>query len=274
MSSRTWPAVVALFGAFALTYNLAVVVHELGHLLVSWILRSDGPTTWEILFHPFSVSYVWQDDWADLADATRAWILTGGMATGIAVGALAVPVARLSAPGSTMRLAAWMFVANSMMLNGMYLVTALLVPWGDVGTLLQLGAPVWIVASVGCVAVTGWLLADVEAVRTTGLEVGRSSRAAVALSVAGATAYPLLIVGWQIGFESDPLVPLAVYVIYAAAVAIWMAGAVPIARRRARANSHEAPDGMSPRAALVLVVAGTLLVVVELVLGAFRISAG
>ncbi len=232
MPRRSLLAPLALFGAFAVAYNLAVFVHEGGHFLASLLVSGAGARRWELLVHPFSVSYVWMDDWSRLGDTGRAWILAGGMLTGIVVGGAAVPVALRRVPGSLSSLLAWSFVACSGMLNGLYLLTALLVPWGDVGALFGLGLPGWAAVVVGLPVAGVWLWADARLLRSCGLSAPNVPWP-LSRSVLGAVSYPGLIVAWQVFVESEPAVPLAVYLLYAAAVAVWMAAALPAARRSA-----------------------------------------
>lgn len=233
MPRRSLLAPLALFGAFAVAYNLAVFVHEGGHFLASLLVSGAGARRWELLVHPFSVSYVWMDDWSRLGDTGRAWILAGGMLTGIVVGGAAVPVALRRAPGSFSSLLAWSFVACSGMLNGLYLLTALLVPWGDVGALFGLGLPGWAAVVVGLPVAGVWLWADVRLLRSCGL-ASPDVPWPLLRSVLGAVIYPGFIVAWQVFVETEPAVPLAVYLLYAAAVALWMAAALPPARRSAQ----------------------------------------
>ena len=140
-SSLPFRNIVALIGAFCISFNLTSITHELGHALA---VRLGGGVAERITLNSFSFSYT---RYADVG-RDRAFAAAGGALFGSLAGLTAWLFTRRSRSALALPLRLCGMLAFSV--NGLYWLTdPLLNMKGDASTLLRLGWPPWVIVTVG-----------------------------------------------------------------------------------------------------------------------------
>lgn len=122
--------ILLLLGGFAITYNIAIAFHELGHVIAYLI---NGAVVSEFVLNPFSWS------WAEARNLNnRIFGLWGGVTFGQILAV--VPFVCILRIKSTMFVfLAKLLAAVSFLINGLYLAAGSILNFGDGGSLVYLG---------------------------------------------------------------------------------------------------------------------------------------
>lgn len=189
--SRLFRLSLFLFGSFAIGYNLATALHELGHAIA---LRMTGGVVGGIVLHPFTWSYTYY------SSAPKFPILTSW--AGILFESLSALL--LVALVWRSRRQSWSLLATvigivALAKAGLYAsIDAILLTGGDATNLIDLGAPPALVISVGLVLVAASLLLAVAAFRSIDFGPGSSLRERALVLEAGLLPYLLCIVVYHL----------------------------------------------------------------------------
>lgn len=140
-----------LFGSFALGFNLANALHELGHAIALWVT---GGVVERITLHPFSWSYTYYGSTPNYPIATTAAGIVFGTFSALALVAL---VWRF-------RNQPWTFIfimtgIAATAINGLYaIVDPILLSGGDGTTLVRQGVPKFLIIGVGVLLLVNSIL--------------------------------------------------------------------------------------------------------------------
>jgi hypothetical protein len=126
--------------------------------------------------------------------------------------------------------------------------------------------------ALGLPLVLAWFVFYVRIIRESGLASARGTISTFLFSLAGIVAYPVLIVCYQLFLADQAMVPVTVFVLYAIAVAVCAALAVPVARGLERRRGGSRIERPSRSGIAGVLGAGTALVASLLILGPIRVD--
>jgi len=189
--SRLFRLSLFLFGSFAIGYNLATAVHELGHAIVIW---ATGGTVARIVLHPFSWSYTYYSSSPGYPILTSwAGILFESL--------LALLLAALVWRSRQRSWALLCLVIAIMALakGGLYAsIDAILQTGGDSTDLIWLGVPPALVIGVGAVLVGIGIFLAIAAFRSIDFGADSSLVGRALVLEGGLLPYLLCIVVYQL----------------------------------------------------------------------------
>lgn len=172
-----------LLGSFVFAYNVAIAVHELGHVLGAWI---DGRKIQALVIDPLGPSYVVMTS----GPSPLLTILSGLAGPPIAAGAgilLAVLI-----PSALARVPLITLGAVGMGHTGVYLLVGLALRQGDAAALVSREIPAAAIASVGTVCVLLGISMGASALHAAGVMCRPLGKQVIVLAL-GLLPYPLAL---------------------------------------------------------------------------------
>jgi len=134
---RVYKSVLFLFGCFTVGYNVSIALHEAGH---AFAVLLDGGTVMDFYLNPFSWSW-------NLGESINNPLFTawGGVTFGLFF-ALIPLIFSAWIKNYIFRIIVLVVAGCTFLINGLYLVTGVIIHTGDGGELVQYGVlPVWII---------------------------------------------------------------------------------------------------------------------------------
>jgi len=184
-NNYSFERILLLLGAFAVTYNIAIAFHELGHVIAYLI---DGGQVSEFILNPFSWS------WAEARNLNnRIFALWGGVTFGqmLAISPIII-IYRKKLPISIFM--AKLLAACGFLINGLYLSAGAILNFGDGGTLVELNVSSFLVITIGVtyliISFAFW--ADLQ--RHIGLDKNTLLRTRILIVLGGIAPYMIIII--------------------------------------------------------------------------------
>ncbi len=203
-----------LMGGFGIAYNLAIALHEFGHVIAYLI---DGATVTEYVLNPFSWS------WAEgRGFSNRIFALWGGVLFGQLMALLPLLLTMLI-KNQLFDLQARLLAATAFLVNGIYLTAGAALNFGDGGVLQQLGVNgAWIyLVGIVYLVIAFFLWAGLQG--QLGLDKKSSCKSRLIVIMAGIAPYMVLIFLFNLVFNSRQLL------MWGGLAAVGIFSAIPIA---------------------------------------------
>jgi len=227
---------VTLFGSYCLATNVAIALHELGHILGCWIGGGKplgvvlGPQGVSGSYAARDLSFGFTRDYGYLAH------LLGGFAFGILFGLLALALARLFQRGTAGWIACIMIGTMCVANNGGYLFFGGISPFDDVAGLIELGTPRWLLIVVGAMMLAAFLLLFARCLGGIGLRRDDPYWKWLATTELGVLFYLGFAVGLQMLWH--PPVPVKIGAVLAATpIALLVLASIAYQLRRTIPNA-------------------------------------
>ncbi|MGB8983563.1 MAG: M50 family metallopeptidase [Anaerolineales bacterium] len=257
--SRLFRLSLFLFGSFAIGYNLATAVHELGHAIVIW---ATGGTVARIVLHPFTWSYTYYSPSPGYPILTSwAGILFESL--------LALLLAALVWRWRQRSWALLCLVIAIMALakGGLYAsIDALLQTGGDSTDLIWLGVPRALVIGVGAVLVGIGIFLAVAAFRSIDFGADSSLIGRALVLEGGLLPYLLAIVAYQLVSSPQEIRMWGLYVAIGALIIFLIAVLSQWLESRFPARPGDRADLPGWTSAWAVIVVGIAIVGIELIL--------
>lgn len=188
--------VLLLLGAFAIVFNLAIALHESGHVIAYLF---DSGQLGEFVLNPFSWS------WAEGYNLNhRVFDLWSGVTIGLFLAL--IPLFLTPLFQSTLYVAfAKLLAAAGFLINGLYLWAGALLAFGDGGMLVQLGENVVLIVVVGIayMVLSLHFWADLQGHLGLGRDTPLFER--ISIIFFGIAPYMILIVIYNLIHNSDQI---------------------------------------------------------------------
>jgi len=141
-NNDSFEKILLLLGGFAVTFNIAIAFHELGHTIAYLI---DGGQVSEFVLNPFSWS------WAEAQNLNnRIFALWGGVTFGQILAIIPL-VFILKIKSAIYKFLAKLLAACAFLINGLYLSAGAIMNFGDGGTLVYLGVSSSLIIIIGLI---------------------------------------------------------------------------------------------------------------------------
>ena len=247
--------ILLLFGSFAIGYNVAVALHELGHAVAMWVT---GGQVERITLNPFSTSYT------HYASKSIYPIFTSvaGLAFGTIFAVLLLVMAGLLRKQYLVLLLLVTTIVAGIQ-NGLYaIVDSLVSGGGDATYLIELGVSQSVIIGIGVLLVGSSIVLAVLGLRFIVFQTNDSLSKRILLLEAGMLPYLIGLVVYQVICDTKKLGLYSTYAFIAAALILIIAilSRLPLGRRY---NAHIL-DSIGWGTTWMTVVVGIAIVVGEL----------
>lgn len=208
-SIKSIQKILLFAGSFAITYNIAIALHELGHA-IAYII--DGAQVSEFVLNPFSWS------WAEANNLNnRIFALWGGVTFGQILALM--PLLFISKMKSTFVFLSKLLAACAFLINGLYLSAGALLNFGDGGTLVYLGLNSTVIIIIGIIYLLISFVFWSDLQRHLGIDNQTALVIRIKIVVGSIAPYMILIIIYNLLHNSSQIIMwggLAVFGIFAA----------------------------------------------------------
>ena len=186
-----------LSGSFAITYNIAIALHELGHVIAYLI---DGGEVSEFVLNPFSWS------WAEANNlSNRIFALWGGVTFGQIL-ALVPFVLIMKIKSPIFLFLAKLLAACAFLINGLYLTAGSIMNFGDGGSLVYLGVSSSLLIMLGIVYLLISFLFWSDLQRHLGMDKQTAFTSRMKIVTGSIAPYMILIIIYNLLHNSSQIV--------------------------------------------------------------------
>jgi hypothetical protein len=189
--------VLILLGSFAITYNIAIALHELGHVIAYLI---DGGEVSAFVLNPFSWS------WAEANNLNnRIFALWGGVIFGQMLALIPfVLIIKFKSP--IFVFLAKLLAACAFLINGLYLTAGSILNFGDGGSLVYLGVSSSLIIITGLIYLLISFLFWSDLQRHIGLDKETAFISRIKVITGGIAPYMILIIIYNLLHNSSQIV--------------------------------------------------------------------
>lgn len=253
--NNSFKSILLLFGSTAIGYNVAAVLHELGHAIAMWVT---GGQVERITLNPFSWSYTY---YASTPTHPIFTSLAGVILGTVFAVLLLVMAGLLRNQYLLLLLVITNVVAGAQ--NGLYtLVDSLVLGGGDATNLIELGVSKFVMIGIGTLLVGSSILLAILTLRFVSFQPNDSLSKRVLILETGVLPYLMGIVVYQAICNTEEIGLFSGYA-FAGAVLILV---IAVLSHISLGHRYNVLDSIGWGRTWMTVVAGIAIIVVELLM--------
>lgn len=252
-SNRSIQTILLFAGSFAITYNIAIAFHELGHVLAYSMVDEQMI---EFVLNPFSWS------WATSKNS-NIFVLWGGVTFG-QIFALIPLIFIFKIKSNLFVFLSKLLAACAFLINGLYLSAGALLNFGDGGSLVYIGLNSTLIIIIGIVYLLISFVFWSDLQRHLGIDNQTALVDRVKIIVGGIAPYMILIIIYNLLHNSSQIIMwggLAVFGILAAFLIAFLGNLWTF-----YVNRHNESKVVSLSNAKQVMIVGLLVVIAEFII--------